>query len=236
MRRVSAENAPALQLILVSLVIAAALAFLLVVGFVPFEWQMSRLRIAIRQRQQQRRTADRATEKTDGPQHERNWLRILQRRKSVVTQPVPTESEHRKAEQDFWRRTLRKQRNLNCLTFLGVLAAGLAFYVLLKTLDVSDESMRVSNRPYIAVGKEGTVAEWTFDKGKQSGVKIWFQNAGNTPAQRFFVNAQLMPSKPSEFTHLTMKAEPIKILPNGMFEIKSGLSVSWQLGWPLPVT
>src|SRR5260370_41471390 len=83
---------------------------------------------------QQQPTADRPTEETNRPQHERHRFRIFHRRKAVIAQPEPSEGQQRQAEQDFWAQTLRKQRNLNIFTLLGVEAAFAAFLILRSTL------------------------------------------------------------------------------------------------------
>src|SRR5271156_6037084 len=59
---------------------------------------------------------------------------------------------------------------------------------------VSDESMRVSNRPYVEMENEsgdptGPKTEWGIGlNGTDTVLKIWFYNFGNTPAKRVRVN------------------------------------------------
>jgi hypothetical protein len=60
----------------------------------------------------------------------------------------------------------------------------------LQQAHIADEAMRVSERPYVQIGKspKGNVAEWVTERGVKTGVIVYFQNAGNTPALRFYVN------------------------------------------------
>ena len=82
----------------------------------------------------------------------------------------------------------------------------------ISTTQVSDarEAMRVSNRPYVEIGQPDgkPIAEWvTNPSGEKIGVRIYFQNAGNTPATRFWVNGG---SNPKDYVHLTPKAVQFK--------------------------
>lgn len=93
-----------------------------------------------------------------------------------------------------------------------------------KQAAVADEAMRISERPYVDVGRlnGGPIAEWTTDaSGKQQGLKIWFRNVGTTPAQRLYVNGNPMIA---EFLHLTLKPARPKMIGRG-FEIGPGEEV-----------
>ncbi len=122
----------------------------------------------------------------------------------------------------------------------GVIA--LLTYFLVTTSNrqwqVSDEAMRVSNRPYVEMGQQkgGLVADWYPTPNGGTGIGIWFNNAGNTPAQRFYVNADFLPCDPTTFTHLSLKPVPPKAWDNNGFELKAGQSVTMAKGWPTPLT
>jgi hypothetical protein len=70
------------------------------------------------------------------------------------------------------------------------------------------QAMLLSERPYVTVGRgsDGRVADWDQDKqGKVTGLIIYFQNAGNTPAFQLYVNLLPTPSAlpDKHFAHLT---------------------------------
>jgi hypothetical protein len=55
---------------------------------------------------------------------------------------------------------------------------------------VADEAMRISNRPYVEVSTQnGTIAQWIYDsKGTKTGLMVFFENFGITPASQMLVN------------------------------------------------
>src|SRR5262249_12557164 len=72
-----------------------------------------------RQRPQLDSAADSSAKKSE-PKRLGLSFRMFNRRKALIAKPEPTDREHRLAEQDFWRKTLRKQWYLNVFTFFGV--------------------------------------------------------------------------------------------------------------------
>jgi len=163
----------------------------------------------LRNAQQQHSAANNPVEPTDHPQSERCRFRIFHRHEAETAQPEPTEAQQRQAEQDFWARTLRKQRNLNIATILGVLAAGAAFLVLLCTLHESDRVVRISERPYVDIAPAsgngtGPVAEWMSQDGIEVGLFAYFKNAGKTPARHLIVFGRLANIGGRPIQHLNM--------------------------------
>jgi hypothetical protein len=111
-----------------------------------------------------------------------------------------------------------------------------------RQANTADEAMRFSQRPYIEIGRpdDKPIAEWVIERsGKKVGLRIYFQNAGSTPAQRFYVNGG---RDPNGFLHLTLKPGPPKIVGgNFPLEIRAGETVgmdasgmwSWVAGIPI---
>ena len=106
-------------------------------------------------------------------------------------------------------------------TAKAVRAANTQASATIQSVEVARESMRVSNRPYVEIGRPDgkPIAEWIIDKsGKKTGLKISFQNAGNTPAKRFYVNAGDI----GKFVHLTLGLGPPPKRTGQGFEIEPG--------------
>jgi hypothetical protein len=87
--------------------------------------------------------------------------------------------------------------------------------ILPQQVAVADQSMRVGERPYVAIGKsdKGNVADWILDeKGYRTGVQMYFENAGNTPAERFYINGDI-PNIPLAVPphHLELTPAPIHV-------------------------
>jgi hypothetical protein len=108
--------------------------------------------------QQQCGSTDSTTKKTNEPEHPRQSFRMFHRRKTVVAKPEPTEGQQRLAEQDFWRRTLRKQGYLNVFTLFGVVAAIAAFIVLRATLHESQKATAYVRQQAQAAADQATTA------------------------------------------------------------------------------
>ncbi len=158
---------------------------------------------------QQQPTADRPTEETNRPQHERHRFRIFHRRKAVTAQPEPSEGQQRQAEQDFWAQTLRKQRNLNIFTLLGVGAAFAAFLILRSTLhenqratgfarqqaEAAQQEFELSERPWVSADPI-QFSDLTFDKtGGHFTIRFLLKNTGHSPAGHTHIEAELIPFK-----------------------------------------
>jgi hypothetical protein len=107
----------------------------------------------------------------DNQQQERHRFRIFHR-ESVVAQPEPTEGRHRRAEQEFWARTLRKQRNLNLLTFLAAAAAIAAFVVLYKSLKETRETSRYAQQQAQAASTTAAAAQEQLLLSERPWIKI----------------------------------------------------------------
>jgi type II secretory pathway pseudopilin PulG len=77
---------------------------------------------------------------------------------------------------------------------------------------IADESMRISQRPYVAVGKpQGPIAEWEFDNNREpTTLRVYFQNPGNTPAFRFWVDTVVSRGDfdPRSFMHIMPPPNP----------------------------
>lgn len=89
--------------------------------------------------------------------------------------------------------------------------------VMEKTLNATDLQMRVSQRPYVDLGRPGDdiIVTWrTDDTGKKTGIILYFQNTGNTPARRFYINGRFHTHgssfDPEDFHHLQMKPSIIE--------------------------
>jgi len=82
-----------------------------------------------------------------------------------------------------------------------------------QSVAVARESMRVSNRPYVEIGQPEIgkpVADWILGKHKRrEGIKVYFQNPGNTPGKRLYVNGVILPGTMSQFPHLDMAPVPV---------------------------
>jgi hypothetical protein len=75
-----------------------------------------------------------------------------------------------------------------------------------KQAAIADKQMRVSARPYVTMGKQnGPMAEWVGSDQNRVGIKIYFHNAGNTPAKQLIVNASVQPQPgvASSYPHLS---------------------------------
>jgi len=174
----------------------------------------------LRNAQQQNKATDRAAEAADRPLNKCRWLRIFHRRKAVIAQPEPTDAQQRQAEQEFWTRSLRKQRNLNLFTALGVLAAAAAFVTLLFTLredqkatgyvrgqaeaaatqaGVSQQEFELSERPWVSVDPIG-FSDLRFNPNGTASFTIRFliKNTGHSPAIHAHLEAQMKPIKLDE--------------------------------------
>ncbi|HKV55764.1 MAG TPA: hypothetical protein VJN94_14110 [Candidatus Binataceae bacterium] len=102
------------------------------------------------------------------------------------------------------------------------------------------ESMRVNSRPYVEIGrlKEPLIAEWVPEqRNPKHGLAIWFQNAGNTPAQRVVLNATINSPDfhPEQFVHLSFKPMRPRMKGNA-FELRAGEELFWNYTWQGPVT
>lgn len=136
---------------------------------------------------------------------------------------------------------------LEILTLAAVIIYAALTYCLLRAAQqeagTADESMRVSNRPYVDIGRpdNNPIAEWIIDSsGRKTGLKVYFQNAGNTPAQRFYLNGG---PKPEDFLHLTLKPVrpkivaskfPLVIRPGEQVSMDATGLWSWVPGIPIP--
>lgn len=151
-----------------------------------------RLQETIRQRQQQRRAANRAAEPADRPNEVRYWFRVFHPREPVIAQPEPTEGQHRQREEEFWRCAIRKQRNLNRLTFIGAAAAIAAFAVLWLQLRDTRSQLEVSERPWLSVDPI-RFSNLSFDKnGGHFAVKFLITNVGHSPATHVQLEVKLI--------------------------------------------
>jgi len=75
-----------------------------------------------------------------------------------------------------------------------------------KVANTADEQMHVSARPYVTIGKpDGPIAEWIENNQVRTGIKVHFQNAGNTPAKQLIVNGSVepKPTNAASYSHLT---------------------------------
>ena len=128
-----------------------------------------------------------------------------------LARPRPPESPRLQVERDFWQRTLRKQRNLNIITFLGVAAAVAAFFVLRSTLheaqkatgfalqqakavagqaEIVQQKFELSERPWIFPEKIELAKPLTY-KGNRANLTLRFllHNTGRSPAAATQVKA-----------------------------------------------
>lgn len=75
---------------------------------------------------------------------------------------------------------------------------------------LSDEAMRVGNRPYVQI--DIGVAEWIIDKGQPVGILLHLTNAGNTPAEQTIACGVVSNTTPKEGCgHLMLRAKRIPL-------------------------
>lgn len=90
----------------------------------------------------------------------------------------------------------------------------------------AQDQLRISERPYLEIAQR-PVAQWTTDKqGNKTGITIYFENAGDTPAQRLYVNAG---NDPKQFTHLTIRPVPLRVVPGQWFKVAAGESIMMDI-------
>lgn len=101
--------------------------------------------------------------------------------------------------------------------------------------DLTKEHTHIELRPYVSVGKNhvGESAEWILDgKGNRSGIRVFFENAGSTPAQRFYVNGGTGLKIPEH--HLEMTPYPF-VVPDTEHPGKTRvMGYSWIEGTTVP--
>ena len=184
-------------------------------GGIWFEAHFAQLQESICKREQQHDATRNAAEPTNSPDDKGYWFRIFHRRKSIIAKPEPSEGQHRQAEQDFWRRALAKQRNLNIFTCLGVLAAAAAFVVLKQTLNesktasnysqiqasaaasqaqIAQREFELSERPWVYAENIELIDGLTYDiNGARITLRFWLKNVGHSPAIGTWVNVEPLP-------------------------------------------
>jgi hypothetical protein len=157
----------------------------------------------------QNRPADGAHQPAEQPKAERRWFRYFRRNKTVIAQPATTDEEHRAAERDYWRRSLRKQRNLNIITFLAAVAGLSGIWVLWGTLkatkdqasaaktqtQTAQQEFELSERPWVSADPI-QFSDLTFDKtAGHFTIRFLLKNTGHSPAAHTHIEAQLIPIK-----------------------------------------
>lgn len=165
---------------------------------------------------------------------------------SMVDRPS-NERAYQKAQIRLIKRQIRVAKKLNRITVWAAIVGGIGLLILFGTLlvtkqgaDTMHEQMLISERPYLSIGRvgNGPIAEWTVGaKGRKEGLRIWFYNAGNTPAQRVYVNG----GDPNNFVHLTLRPAPPKIVGRAVelrsgekFGVDKGGAWSWLSGIVIP--
>jgi hypothetical protein len=169
------------------LALALPIAFSLIQAGIWFERSAPRLWLYWEQKEQQRRARDRSAAEAYSPQREHYWFRKLHRHEPIVAEPQNPESQHRQAEQEFWSRTLREQRNLNIFTFLGVAAAFAAFLVLRSTLNeaqtqaqIAQTQLKLSERPWVGIATAQVTTPLSYEQTMV--VRVCIVSLGPTPA------------------------------------------------------
>ncbi len=136
------------------------------------------------------------------------------------------EQEKDKAERRFRYRYLASQWSLVGITLGAVVIALCTLRSLTHSVDaankqaaaaaiqvaVADEAMRVSNRPYVQIS--GTDKwDWVLDaKGKPTGIRLYLENVGNTPAMQTMACAGVANTGPSkECPHLGMRPRRVEV-------------------------
>jgi hypothetical protein len=142
--------------------------------------------------QQEGDSSNNATKPSKRPDSKCYWLRKPHRRKTVLAKQEPSESQHRQAEQEYWTRALRKQRNLNLFTFLGVIAAGAAFIILWLTLSETRLQTEQSNRPWVKIDPiQHSGLTVNKDGSEQFSMIFAMTNTGHSPSTHVHLEAQL---------------------------------------------
>lgn len=99
---------------------------------------------------------------------------------------------------------------------------------------IANESMRVSQRPYIELGQSGPdnpVASWNIQGEERVGLFIYLQNAGATPAKRVYANGKFLPGEMT-FHHLEMQPQPAKLASPSVGQIyeRAKNATTWTSG------
>jgi len=177
----------------------------------------------------QNRSAEGGGQPSDHPQAKRRWFGNLRRNKAVVAQPTTSEEEHRATERDYWRRSLRKQRNLNVITFLAAIAGLAGIWVLWGTLktakdqataaktqtQTAQQEFELSERPWVYFANVALVKPLTYDpNGAQISLQFSLKNIGHSPAAATWINLTAFAEHAPDFiTEQKKLCDPIRSYP-----------------------
>ena len=150
--------------------------------------------------EQNRRADHGTTVPTDTPQQ--NPFGVVHCRKAIAAQPKTDEERHRLAEEEYWCRSLRKQRNLNRITLVAAVAGLAGIGVLLKTLNATriaadaakiqattaQREFELSERPWVYVKNISPNDDLTYNKrGARYSFRFTLSNVGHSPAAATWV-------------------------------------------------
>ncbi len=198
-------------------------------------------------KKKQHRSAESASEPPEQPQTKGRWLRYFRRNEAVIAQPTTPDEQHRAKEEDYWRRSLSKQRNLNLITFfaaaVGIAGIGILWGTLKDTQIQAQVALDAlhSQRPLVLLGKPdgSAIVEYlrpANKKEKKGAMLINLYNAGPAYASHVLVNAFSSLGAPQKlnFQHLVryiplMNGKPIGIVGGG------GSPVAPQAIYPWPL-
>jgi len=131
--------------------------------------------------------------------------------KSIIAQPSTPEEQHHAAEQNYWRRSLRKQRNLNIITFVAAIAGIGGLLILYGTLSSTKEAANAakqsadaafaSTRPWIVFTTGHILPIQAGESTPRFALTLI--NVGKTPAINLYLS--------SEFKYLISSAHSISI-------------------------
>jgi hypothetical protein len=77
---------------------------------------------------------------------------------------------------------------------------------------ITDEAMRISNRPYVQIRSEQSATWILDDKGQQTGIDLYLENAGNTPAEETIVCGGIPNTgRPINCQHLQMRPKRVEM-------------------------
>jgi hypothetical protein len=114
--------------------------------------------------------------------------------------------QHNTAEEKYWKRQVFWQATSAIATILAFITAAIYACFAHQQVAALNEATRVSNRPYVQISS----ANWTYTDNQPSGMELYLNNAGNTPAEQTIACGVVAGTKQDRSCqHLEMRAKQI---------------------------